>query len=454
VEYEVLLIFSQAFTEVVKDDLLASSLHESDNASNSGINFGLKLCVGRLCAHIGQDCGLEMSETTDSSMMDENLNASSIGPLSYTLAVRDVTLEVFYNTSPSQELITRYFSLKAGDVSFYEMPVSIAELGGGIGGNCIGARTWTNLEELKANVQIPLIHRTSLESNADFGGVKMESDRTHNNNVFCMQILITEEIIPDHLKTFSPPLLKSYMSTVRNTSLHVSLRNVTYRFDPMSKWYVNLPALFDGKSYGSLAASDPQLSKLSKLDQFGVSKISVTVRKLMVDICIPDLSPPVSSQTNASKDFVPNPTHTSPMSSRLLLSIGVFTIKSTLVTNATRIGMKLSFKDVSVQIGNTLNRDNKAIEQWPLDVNGMYQEELSGYVDNQKLLDMDRFIDVHHMITMGSIDFMDSKIDLNSALPQSLVTEEPHESAAISVLCQWGVCSFFGCADSLRLLMV
>jgi hypothetical protein len=360
------------------------------------------------------------------------------------------------------------------------------------------------MSEMQSNCQIPLIHRTSFESyhddiwntrNISRSEKSSIEGKIQHNSVFYLSILVTEEdarftqASQLHLRnsstrhkpsTSSKPTEseQTLIPAIRNTDLTIELRNVTYRFDVRSKWYERFFELFSNSSSGkegkiSRSDSSPIDTTICST-AFGVTKLSVLVRKLTLDTCFPSIVPrnvvDESSNMNASSY---SPHSGKSTSSRLLIGVGNLTLKSTLVSNSPRISIKVSCKDFTVRISNKLLQDATK-EQSPLDVNGLYIEEYVdasvGGVNGKKekseakakvtILDADQYYDAHGLIVMGAIDSLDCKVDFNSKPVDAMESasqmhlNDPHANAAVSVSCDWGECCFFGCADSLRVLAV
>lgn len=460
--------------------------------------FGIKVSSHILTLRISQDVGVNCtSAAAASGCSNEAGGIHSMGPLCYSLAVKDPLVEV-YNATSVAEGFKQYVGLMASDISLYEMASSQAEAGGGRAESCQGARFWdinTDSDRGPHDMHnIPFIHRTSLETSWMTENVKIPTSQSsgsgmsgsrsnimsksalvHMNSVLSrskhralgVRVLICEE--PSAPMQSPRRRGASQMMTMKSTHIHISLRDMTYRIDPLSRWFNRIPELFTniGTSEDSppspSQAPEVAASSTSLTTEFNRTRLSISVQKLLVDFCQPKLSAYEGAE------------------SRLLLSIGNLQLSSTLVSNSPRVGLKLLVNDVSIRIGNRLLR-NPLLEQSPVDVDGRYIEEylledeshrVSGRRDishqhQQPLvlsLDFDSFIDVHQIVTMGNIDHLECKLDLNAAYKapplspdkkylQGSITQNSDKCVAVSFEATAGTLFLYGCADSLHLLAV
>ena len=392
-----------------------------------------------------------------------------------------------YTATSAADGFKQYIGLMASDLSLYEMSSAQAEAGGGRTESCRGARFMDiakdgGREGMHPMYEIPFIHRTSLETSwmtedrhlpptpaaslssstsgmTKSGVVDMNSVLSRSRHrALGVRVLLSEEPsqhMPSpssHQSRASAPLGHSHMLSLKSTHIHISLRDMTYRFDPLSRWFNRIPELFTGThSPAPPPSPNDTASTVSVPAEFSKTRISISVQKLLVDFCQPKLTAYEGAE------------------SRLLLSIGKLQLSSTLVSNSPRVGFKFSMDDLSVRIGNRLLRNN-LLEQSPIDVDGRYIEE---YLDELTLhtastpsplpLDLDTFLDAHGIVTMGSIDHLECRLDLNSTYrlpPSSPVgtsgekVSGEHATVVLSFEATAGTCYFYGCADSMHLLAV
>jgi hypothetical protein len=291
-----------------------------------------------------------------------------------------------------------------------------------------------------------------------------------------VRVLVSEEpstFMPSPVKGSGGGANASQVLSLKSTHIHISLRDMTYRFDPLSKWFNRIPELFapraqDGKAGTGAGSKEESVGGQTAVTEFGKTRLSISVHKLLVDFCQPKLTAYAGAE------------------SRLLLSIGSLQLSSTLVSNSPRVSLKLGVHDVSIRIGNRLLR-NALLEQSPVDVDGRYIEEYSSELDVQDdregrdigigiasskwrqhepaelPIDFDSFLDCHGIVTMGNIDHLDCRLDLNSTYTPPPTSpdrrhmgpqEEKNQYVAVAFEATAGTCFFFGCADSLHLLTV
>mmetsp|Transcript_23429 Transcript_23429/g.34384 ORF Transcript_23429/g.34384 Transcript_23429/m.34384 type:complete len:2514 (+) Transcript_23429:183-7724(+) len=413
--------------------------------------LGVRVSSDVLTVRLSQDAGLNCSNPADS---DSNRDASKPqmqGPLCYCLSVRQPLLEV-YSSSSNVDGFKQYVGLMASDLSLYEMSTSEAEGGCGRGDLCKGARFWEVDGTSQTLHNIPFIHRTSLETSW-MGEAKGTPDGTRRETSGVFQrpthrVLSARIIVCEEPSTFTraSSLSVSQALALKTTHIHLSLCDMTYRFDPFSRWFSRIPELFSQDAY---VGSGPSPETPPPVTQFGKTRITVSVRKLLVDICQPHLHPSDKADNKRRAE------------SRMLISVGHLGLSSTLVSNSPRIGLKLSVKDLSLRVGNVLTRDPK-LEQSPVDICGMYPEEYTSHSDverstrttNSLTIDFDSFLDSHSIVRMGTVDYLDCRLDLNSMYRRGRADLTASRGpVAMAFELAGGTCFFYGCADSLRVLV-
>lgn len=466
-----------------------NSLHNSQ--STQAAAFGITVSSHILTLRISQDEVLNCSTPAEGESDTRDGESESKGPLCYCLAVKDPLVEV-YNSSTPLEGFKQYVGLMASDLSLYEMSTARAEKGGGRAESCQGARFFDTNPDLAPPdayqmYGVPFIHRTSLEtswmtenvslptpvSGTSTSGVLSRSGIVDMNSVLSRskhRALSVRVLVSEEPSTFMFSTVKevsgintSQMLSLKSTHVHITLRDMTYRFDPLSRWFNRIPELFSPPVTAEKPtdATEGSGGQITSVTEYGKTRLNISVQKLLVDFCQPKLATYIGAE------------------SRLLLSIGSLQLSSTLVSNSPRVSLNLGVCDVSIRIGNRLLR-NRLLEQSPVDVDGRYIEEYaaeSGAPSRNGIaldrgrqhelldlpMDFDSFIDAHGIVTMGNIDHLDCRLDLNSTYKRPpfspsrkvmVQEDEISQYVAVSFEATAGTCFFFGCADSLNLLTV
>lgn len=350
-----------------------SSSPSSPEARPATINFGIKISSRSLTINLSED--------------DKNTESQ----YTYIFAIRDPLVE--YYKSTVSDMAKQYIGLLASDISLYEMStvevLAIEKVSGR------GARVPENYS------RVPLLHRTSLEQSW-----KSNFERS-KHRVLSVRFASSEELnshsFPSH----------------QVSSLHISLKDMTYRFHASPVWFTKIPQFFIMSSNASSSSSDRNSS-------FGQTHLNISIQKFMIDFCQPQIS------------------------SRLILIIGLLTLNSTLVSNTPRIGIKLKVSDVSVRLSNKLLLETKW-EQSPLGPQSLYEEELEM---NEDEIDLDTFFDVHTLVIMSTFDHLECRLDLNSDQRNKHFFGDQPRVPVVALEANAGLCCLYGCADSLLVLTV
>jgi hypothetical protein len=176
---------------------------------------------------------------------------------------------------------------------------------------------------------------------------------------------------------------------------------------------------------------------------FEITKVSVRVRKCLIDYCCEEIS------------------------SRVLVSVGLLSVSSTIVSNSPNYSLKFGVNDFSLLISNKLIH-NVEFEQSPLDVMGNFTNITTNqdiYSDNKSILkggrnnendnkkpdnfitlDYDRFIDAHGFVQLATVDHLDNTI--------TFVDKDAHKNNNIALILKlaMGQCCVYACVDSLEVL--
>jgi hypothetical protein len=363
------------------DASIALSSSASSQERSDSNNFGIKIFSHLLTLRI-----LEDDEAEDA-------------PFAYRFAIRDPVVEVYH--SKVGEVFKQYIGLLASDISLYESP---AEDSLSAPQSCKGARVEENFS------RVPLLHRTSLEQSWISSNFQRSKHR-----VLSVRFLSSEELQVDAFASH------------KSSAIHISLRDITYRFHAAPVWFSRIPKFF---TLPMTETTLPTLDSPKRSSPFGQTHLSISIQKLFIDFCQPDL--PNSSQ------------------SRLVLNLGLLTVNSTLISNTPRVGVKIKVSDVSLRVSNKLLLD-PTWEQSPLGPQGIYEEELEEAVG--KNLDLDTFLDVHGLVIMSTLDHLECRIDLNSDQRNKHFADQPR-APVVAVEATAGLCCLYGCADSLLVLTV
>ena len=520
----------------------------------------------RVSAHI-----LSFCLAPDTVFLKENKKLDDV--LSYSFSIREPHFEFVSSTSfpkhnfngvssPSignSYIVKDLYTIKASDLSFFEMPLHQLETtatctaddnkvtnahSAGRGESCRGARFRDSAKTIDQDFfHIPLLHRTSLESAMMGEVVDSFKDDTKvqsfsekgtghcrpKHRALRFTVCMLEEVA----LTVNAPVNRSSAvvnsSSLRNTSFDLCLSDMTYRFDPASIWFQRFPEIFDsigctdilpgGENVCEVTSSTSKSeSPVPSISVFGRTRLSFTVKKLLVDCCLPDrkeellrnklahthkLHPErcVNEKHDGERPGREDTNKRFRSDSRLLLNIGEVTATSTLVTNSDRVALSVKLSDANVRASNKLLRNPRprfrvrnsgeygpvgcCVEQSPVDILGYYIEEVyqhssSQFLTEDPVIDFDSFLDVHGFVSMGTLDHCDIKIHLNTPSPNlaaarqrlareraTLVDIDKLDSTAVSdnsnsefntipiaVDCSCGSIVAYGCADSLLVLMV
>lgn len=370
--------------------------------------WGIRIISAVNTFHLSQDVCLS----------HEN-NLSSNGPMYFGLSIHDSNLEIHADSTLQQKRL--YFGLSAVDMSLFEMTQAQAAAGVGSGRQCQGARF--SDDGSGSHFSIPFLHRTSLQNHL------------HNNDgwedlhfvqnmpyVAAVKVLVIEDVAAESM--IDAPIMK-------NVAVFIDLHDVTYRYDPDSNWMTRLPELLSAPPSTIAKSSYHPMSPKDISPVYGITRVHIRLQKVLIDYCQP------ASITSGAE-------------SRLLLRIGDMALKSTIVTNSPQLTLKVSVKDIAVRVANRLLRAAQ-FEQLPLDFRGQYS---TGTRRNSALLDWDNFIDAHAFVLMGSIDYFDVVITLQSASANSSMSQACSVDYVIPLSVDVNVATgvFYGCADSLLVL--
>lgn len=326
-------------------------------------------------------------------------------PTTMCLSVSKPLIKVLSNSSSNSSNLPRqqlFFSIEAEDMSMFEMKYS--KYLQHYSPNCFQSSS-TSKEQLSVNnvddfdllngryskksdlnslsrnsrigvnsFLVPFLHQTSLHAKAGNWDLQysdanpsdnlaassslFSNKSTNREHMFRLQLLINDE---------SNLTKESRSSVVKMMWFHMSFQDFTLRYDPSSTWFMTVIGLLtpqtsqqilqmrgiSTKCHIKRSPKSPQSNFDVKEDisVYEMTKATIRVRKCLVDYCCEQIG------------------------SRLLFSIGMLTLSTTIVSNSPKYAVKFSIRDLSLHISNTIN----SIPEWeqsPLDPDG-YRSELS-----------------------------------------------------------------------------
>ena len=314
-------------------------------------------------------------------------------PVCYSLAVKCPIVEMF--VKPPGMI---YFGVHSQDFSLFEMSLLQCESGGG-GDWCRGVKCGEGAYE------IPFLHRTTLNQ-------AWNNSSSNLPFAFSFQVMIENEVIE-----------KNILLSPKRVSVHITLQDVTLRYDPMSVWFLKMINLLTPPSEESLSPINKQSINMDS--NYGVTYVNIYLYKFMIDYCC-------CTGTQINGKFPPD-------SSRLLFSVGLFTLSTNIVSNVKKNVVKILVRDVALNISNRLLL-NSMLEQTPLDITGFRS---SVRAKEAASLSLDIFKDSHGFVSLGALNYA----------TMSIVAGDD-SGADFSVSCEFRDFVFAACWDSLGVLAV
>jgi len=216
---------------------------------------------------------------------------------------------------------------------------------------------------------------------------------------------------------------KKCVDISKRVAIHLTLQDVTLRYEPTSLWFLKMMHLFSPPPLEEISLTKTHSNDM--ISDYGITHVNVYLYKFMVDYCC-------STGAQIDGRFPPN-------SSRLLFSVGLFTLSTNIVSNVKKNVVKVLVRDVALNISNRLLL-NSMLEQTPLDVTGY--RSLSR-AKEASLLSLDHFKDSHGFVSLGA---------LNYATITVVVADDT--GADLTVNCDMRDFVFAACWDSLGVLAV
>lgn len=250
---------------------------------------------------------------------------------------------------------------------------------------------------------IPFIHRTTLHCPWDHA-VDEAKDNPFGSHVFDFQLMLSDE---------NSDVTALAGLVTKSMELHLTLQDVTIRYDPSSVWLLKIMEL--------LTPAPPPVSaeteaKTATPEAYRVTKVGILVSRFMIDYASPQTP------------------------SRCLFSVGLLTLACQVVSTSPQIGFKFTVHDVALHLSNSCNdRLHPELEQHPLDATcARFQ------CKNKVLADVDSFMDAHDMVQLCTFDFIELVV----------VMHDKRTGAGLLISTNIGVCCLYACIDSLNVFTV
>lgn len=297
-----------------------------------------------------------------------------------------------------------------------------------------------------SRILTPILHRTTFHRSR-VSSDNMPSMR-EQDSAFLIQLLISDMLrVP--INDYNG--IKNNNFNDKSVSINVELHDLTFNFDPTSTFIPTITELLtpctpqqmianrninqiqkmNNKTVSSIQKQNNahNFNKKQASDQFLIIKLNVQITQCLLDY----ISPMVQSHS--------------------LISVSLITISSTIVNNSKKFSMKFNMKNLAYHLSNRIFR-NPVIEQNPLDINGVrfihmitpskvdeninnmsydiYNKKYtdmslnSNLIENSPLnqyrstekkknlvLDLDRYLDVHCLVQLLTVDHIEAKLSLN-----------------------------------------
>jgi hypothetical protein len=291
----------------------------------------------------------------------------------------------------------------------------------------------------------PILHRTT------FHGRHVSSDNMpsrEQDSAFLIQLLISDmPRVPINTNDGT----KNNNFNDKSVSINAELHDITFNFDPTSTFIPTITELLTPCTPQQMIANrkinqiqkinnkiSPSIQKQNNAhnpnkkqasDQFLIIKLNVQIKQCLLDY----ISPIVQSHS--------------------LISVSLITISSTIVNNSKTFSIKFNMKNLAYHLSNRIFK-NPVIEQNPLNINGVrlihritpfkveeninninndiYNKKYtdmslnSNLIENSPInqyksmekkrnvvLDLDRYLDVHCLVQLLTVDHIEAKLSLN-----------------------------------------
>jgi hypothetical protein len=301
----------------------------------------------------------------------------------------------------------------------------------------------------------PILHKTTLHRSHVSNVNPPHYSLKEQDDAFLIQLLISEIPI---VSTYNDNDTSNKMNLddkngSKSVSINAELNYITFNFDPTSTCIPTITELLTPctprqiithkineiqkiKNKISTLTRKPNKSHNSEIkkpanNQFLIIKLNVQIKQCLLDY----IAPIVQSHS--------------------LISISLITISSTIVNNSKIFSMKFNMKNLAVHLSNRIFR-NPIIEQNPLNINGIrrmhdtaktnennintnndiyekhymdasvYKSSKTNLIENSLLnqyksmdkkknsvLDLDRYLDIHCLVQLLTVDHVEAKLSLN-----------------------------------------
>jgi hypothetical protein len=446
-------------------DVPLSGSGASGRGTEPKVGFGLVLHSKVTTMQISENDRGPDGKDVGRAGLDSSMAASE--PFCLCVAALEPRIEMF--TSGAET----FFSIQSDDASLFEMTHDQARdlhRRDGHSGSCQAARCGPQAH------CVPFLHRTSLTSrsgywdNDHFGEPSTRATVASRPPTFRLQLMLTEE----------PSYSRLDDTMVYTIAVHMALHDITFRYEPTSSWISKLIALLtpespqqilqkrnrntSGSEVRSLApclaaggrrhtnTANTSLDNCNEASTFEASTFeasnslaSLGCNSALCDLSVGHGSPSPPSVTipfeitkisiRARKCLIDYCCEETP--SRVILSVGLIRLSSTLVSNSPRVGLKFQVRDVGLYLSNRLMR-NDELEQSPLNMLAHRDAPVAGAP-----IDFDQFLDVHAFVQLFTVDHV-----------ELMVTLHGDNRVPLSVQMNIGLCCIYACMDTLDVLSV
>jgi hypothetical protein len=374
----------------------------------------------------------------------------------YTLATREPLIELYIGgISPldNVSIVSKrvFVGLEVENVSLFQVPFSAQEALN----DCTGLRV-VGPRACDGDFRIPLLHGSG------FGTTEAIPEPTDP---------LVRPARPCVLSVATLISTNTALST-RSTNLLIELQDVVLRYDPLSRWINNLVDLVALLSLADMLGQtklqrealrtrrrlqflmnnvEPRerertISGESPSNHlFQTLNLSVTVRRALIDYCS------LHQQSNSYPGTKTN--YLDPMLGfRFLLSIGHLTVGSNIVAKAPQFGLKIGASEITIRLTNSIFRDPR-FEMIPIDIHGI---PVSSSVHNFQAMyqSFEEFLSLHAFVRMGTVEKLEIMLRTKDSGGNGYLTSSGSDGdARMDLSVSVGGVVFFGCADSLQLLV-
>jgi hypothetical protein len=299
----------------------------------------------------------------------------------------------------------------------------------------------------------PILHKTTLHRSHVSNVNPSHPSSKEQDDAFLIQLLISELPIISAYNDNETTNKTNDKNGSKSVSINAELNDITFNLDPTSTCIPTITELLTPCTPKQIITTQkinqiqknknkipnlirkpnkPHNSEIEKQanNQFLIIKLNVQIKQCLFDY----IAPIVQSHS--------------------LISISLITISSTIVSNSKILSMKFNMKNLAVHLSNRIFR-NPVIEQNPLNINGIrihdtikinennininndiydkhytdtsvYKSSKINFIENSPLnqyksidkrknsvLDLDRYLDIHCLVQLLTVDHIEAKLSLN-----------------------------------------